>query len=120
MQQRKSLNDPITSLVLGLIINRNPPIMRRDSEGDISSRYSDADLVLEGLRHDRSVKDQSIFKKTDAEKKQLKNLKANHSGYNKKLNPYNEKKAIMGHIKQLLDDPKYKVRMNATFKVVGI
>jgi hypothetical protein len=120
-QYRNSRLDPVSALVLGTTVNKYPPILRRDEDGDIARRFSDEDMVNEGLRYDRVVLDHinNPHYKTKQERRQLKDFKANHTDYGKRLNSDKEKTSIVNHMKQLMENPKYKVRMNATYNLVG-
>lgn len=118
-QKNKQYNDPISSLILGLITNRNPPILRRDSDGDIASKYSDEDMVLEGLRHDKVTRNTDILKRSTHDLTQLSVFRGNHKRYGKALNSQPVKQSIMGQVKKLMDDG-IRIRMNAKFIVVGL
>jgi hypothetical protein len=113
--------DATSSMILGIVKNQYPPILRRDEDGDIVRRFSDEDMSNEGLRYHKVIVDHlnNPHYKTKQERNQLKDLKANHSQFGKKLNSDKEKKVIINQIEGLIGSPKYRTRMNATFKVVG-
>lgn len=112
----KKQNNPVTALILGVAINENPPIMRRDSDGDISSRLSDDQMAEVGLRAPKYQLNRSTFMNYNEE--DCKKFKSFHKKFGKNLNSAADKADM---IKQMNDSipAKSGLRMNAKLIVVG-